>query len=142
MTAGNEVDGRLPVWTAFSTLFLDTELSDNDIACIAGVLAASPYEAGALEEILLHEVVPAFGPNLFAIAGEWRPWNEAEVSRIMGEAMAKRAWSRRIARFVVLPVKASIMREWHRIEPLLRKSRGGSDAISRVGLPSPPRMDG
>lgn len=142
MTAGNEVDGRLPVWTAFSILFLDTELSDNGIACIAGVLAASPYEAGALEDILLHEVLPAFGPNLLAVAGEWKPWNEAEVSRIMGEAMAKRAWSRRIARLVALPVKASIMREWHRIEPLLRKSRGECEAISRAALPSPPRSGG
>ncbi|WP_395336794.1 hypothetical protein WBP06_20665 [Novosphingobium sp. BL-8H] len=65
------LDARLPVWMALSELFLYTELSLDDIVRIADVLNASPYDARVLERILVEEALPAFGPNLLAVAGEW-----------------------------------------------------------------------
>ena len=67
---------RLPVWRAFSEFFLDTELDDEAIARIAGVLALSPYDDEELWNILRHEVYPACHPNLLSVAGEWAAFDD------------------------------------------------------------------
>lgn len=84
------VDERLPVWTALSDLFLDTELLDADIHRIAEVLAKSPYGVAEIADILKDEVLPAFAPNLLSLAGEWTPWSEAEVRGIMERSFRAR----------------------------------------------------
>ena len=70
-------DGRLPVWTALSELFLDTELQEDDHRRIAAVLAASPYTAKELDEILRCEVTPVLKPNLLCVAGEWAGFDQS-----------------------------------------------------------------
>jgi len=62
---------RLKVWGAWSELFLDTELSDQDIERIAKILAESPFSRDELEHIYCREVAPVCGPNLTLVAGEW-----------------------------------------------------------------------
>ena len=74
---------RLPVWTALSELFLDTELQDDDYAGIAAVLDRSGLPRERLQAILNYEVAPAFAFNLVDLAGEWTPWSEEEVLEIM-----------------------------------------------------------
>ncbi|WP_404477359.1 hypothetical protein [Novosphingobium sp. BL-52-GroH] len=67
---------RLPVWTALSHLFLDTELDAHDVGRIARVLEQSPYVTSEIEAILRDEVLPAFGGNLLSTWGmvedDWR----------------------------------------------------------------------
>lgn len=66
----------MPVWVAFSELFLDTELRKFDYDYIAGILAASPYSEDKLEEILRFEVTPVLKWNLMSVAGEWAGFDE------------------------------------------------------------------
>jgi hypothetical protein len=78
-----DIETRLPVWTALSELFLDTELQDDDYARIAAVLGRSGLPHERLQAILNYEVAPVFAFNLVDLAGEWTPWSEEEVLEIM-----------------------------------------------------------
>ena len=78
-----QIDRRLPVWHAFSDLFLDTELQAEDYRRIAAALRASGYTRAELRAILVDEVGPAFAFNLLDIAGEWSGWTEDAVREIM-----------------------------------------------------------
>jgi hypothetical protein len=111
------VDERLPVWTALSDLFLDTELLGADIQRIAEVLAKSPYGVAEIADILRDEVLPAFAPNLLSLAGEWVPWSAAEVRGIMERSFRARG-SEGSTKMVI--GQAMFPEEWDRIAALLR----------------------
>jgi len=71
-----EIDRRKPVWIALSDLWLDTELTEDDLRRIAEVMRRSGYEVEELREIYLFEVAPVVFPNLLSIAGEWAGFDE------------------------------------------------------------------
>jgi hypothetical protein len=71
-----EVGRRQPVWSALSELWLDTELEEEDLRRIAGVMSQSGYRVDELREIYLYEVAPVVSPNLFSLAGEWAGFDE------------------------------------------------------------------
>lgn len=77
----------MPVWHAFSELFLDTELQPYDYQYIAKRLSASGYPREELWRILQDEVAPAFSWNLLSVAGEWEGWSEADVEEIMKRSL-------------------------------------------------------
>lgn len=80
-----EIESRRPVWVALSGLFLDTELSPEDLAELATQLAESPYSIAELEKVLRFEVAPGLIANLKSPAGEWAGFDEQElVSRLSG----------------------------------------------------------
>lgn len=107
---------RLPVWASLSELFLDTELDDYDFNRIANSLKNSPYQTDEIERILHDEVAPAFAGNLWSPAGEWQPWSESDVLRIM-KRQAESLWiARMIARFAT----RTIPTEWEQIVSRLR----------------------
>ncbi|MNY30319.1 hypothetical protein D3C86_1644200 [compost metagenome] len=108
---------RLPVWTALSDLFLDTELLDADIQRIAEALAKSPHGVAEIADILRDEVLPAFAPNLLSLAGEWVPWSDAEVRGIMERSFRARG-SEGPTKMVI--GQAMFPEEWGRIAALLR----------------------
>jgi hypothetical protein len=70
-------------WTALAQLFLDTEHSDDELAASAHDLRETGYTLEQLETMLRYEIAPVFGGNLLSLVGEWSPWDEAEVARIM-----------------------------------------------------------
>ncbi len=74
-----EIARRLPVWTALSDVFLDTELDPQEYSHIADVIRQSGYTAGEAEAIFRDEVAPAFSVNLWSVAGEWQGWPEDYV---------------------------------------------------------------
>ena len=80
-----EIERRKPVWAALSELRLDTELADDDLRRIAGVMRRSGYGVGELREIYLFEVAPVVSPNLLTVAGEWAgfdpEWLFAEANK-------------------------------------------------------------
>ncbi|SMH48085.1 DUF7079 family protein [Azospirillum agricola] len=88
MMGAAEVERRMPVWLALAELFLDTELDAADHDRIRAVLAASGYAEAVLHDILRREVAPAFGPNLFAVAGIWDGWDEADARRLLHPVIA------------------------------------------------------
>ncbi len=71
-----EIDRRKPVWAALSELWLDTELTEDDLRRIAGAMEASGYPIGVLRDIYLYEVAPVVFPNLLVVAGEWAGFDE------------------------------------------------------------------
>jgi hypothetical protein len=70
------IERRKPVWAALSELWLDTELADDDLRRIAGVMGRSGYGVEELREIYLFEVAPVVSPNLWTVAGEWAGFDE------------------------------------------------------------------
>ncbi len=75
----SEVARRLPVWTAMSRVFLDTELSQRDYAAIAAAIHEAGFSSDEARAILLEDVAPAFAVNLRSIAGEWAGWPDDYV---------------------------------------------------------------
>jgi len=69
MPAAPDLEARRPVWAALSSMFLDADVSLTREAR-AAALAASPYTAQALEQILIDEVYPVCWANLNVAQGE------------------------------------------------------------------------
>ena len=113
------IEERVPIWTALSELYLDTELEERDIRRIAGVLCEAPFSKHQLEDILRDEVAPAFAFNLRSVAGDWEPWSEQDVRAMVERSIVRRSGAgwlaclRRRFRSRALPA------EWHRIAALL-----------------------
>jgi GNAT superfamily N-acetyltransferase len=80
-----EIERRKPVWAALSELWLDTELEEDDLGRIAGVMEASGYPIAFLRDIYLYEVAPVVFWNLLTVAGEWQgfdqEWLVAEATK-------------------------------------------------------------
>ena len=76
-----EIERRKPVWVALSDLWLDTELTEDDLRRIAGVMRRSGYTVQELREIYLFEVAPVVYPNLLSVAGEWAGFDEEWLVR-------------------------------------------------------------
>jgi hypothetical protein len=71
-----KIERRKPVWAALSELWLDTELTHDDLRRIAGVMKRSGYTISQLREIYLFEVAPVVFLNLLTAAEEWAGFNE------------------------------------------------------------------
>jgi hypothetical protein len=110
---------RLPVWSALSDLFLDTQLDESDHRRIAIALRQSSYSALELHHILRDEVTPAFGWNLAAAAGEWAGWTDEAVQEIMTRSLRKWAVTTWLARVGTRFAWRSIQPDWHSIRALL-----------------------
>jgi len=109
----------MPVWSALSDLFLDTELQPDQERRIARELSASGYSREELWRIFYDEVAPAFAFNLLDIAGEWAMWSEDEVREIMlaslrsGSRFPAMAWLKKRL------FRRHLEREWARLSALL-----------------------
>lgn len=123
LAAIDDLDTRIPVWTALSELYLDTDVSlwyDS----VAQTLAASPYAHEELERILVDEVHPALHFNLLDVAGEWAGFDETWLVEHMKAVCRRPLWRRRLARLSFGMVRD----HWRAIEPMIRKARNASDA--------------
>lgn len=119
-----EIDRRLPVWHAFSDLFLDTELQADDYRGIAAALRASGYTPAELRAILADEVGPAFAFNLLDIAGEWSGWTEDSVREIMLRSLQSSARMPPLAWLKKRLCKRHVAEAWEKLEPHLDGETG------------------
>ena len=78
-----EFHRRLPVWVAFSDLYLDNETDPATYRSFARACRASGYPREELRSILFDELGPAFCGNLLSVAGEWAMFSDEEVARAM-----------------------------------------------------------
>ncbi|WP_182086423.1 hypothetical protein [Aureimonas sp. ME7] len=111
-----DVARRMPVWMAFSELFLDTELTEAGYRSIRRTLLRSGYGSRELRDILEREVAPVLHANLLSGAGVWDGWDEAELrasilARLHAPGRPRRALLQRwlLRRF--------LEKEWARIDP-------------------------
>jgi hypothetical protein len=114
----DDLDARIPVWTALSELYLDTEVSAYR-AAIAATLAASPYPLDALHEILMDEVHPVLYPNLLSVAGAWAGFDEPWLIERILTVRRQPRWRRRISHWFARDVGV----EWRTLEPMIRAAR-------------------
>ena len=104
-----KTDERMPVWSALSELFLDTELRKEDHDRIAAVLAASPYSVEKIEEILRFEVTPVLRANLLCVAGEWVGFDDDWLREKIAPRMDRRP-------FFPFGVSPLVRKHWHVIK--------------------------
>src|SRR6267154_2187428 len=72
----NDSEIRQRLWYVLSELYLDNELTHQDICRIADVCAKSPYSLGELDRIMFMELYPALMGNIFSLASRWAPFEE------------------------------------------------------------------
>ena len=111
---------RMPVWSALSEFFLDTELRDDDHRRIADVLARSPYSESALWEILRFEVYPPCHWNLLHVAGGWAMFGDDGLLERVAPRCGKRP------RFTWPLLHRRMFHEhWDKVRAVLRDLRDG-----------------
>ena len=91
-----EIADRKPVWTALSSLYLDTELQERDFEGIAKIIQKSPYSLDEVKTIDKYEVFPVLIPNLLSVAGEWAGFNEEWLVDAIIRNLPKRDSTRRL----------------------------------------------
>ena len=134
----NELVRRLPVWTALTELFLDTELDARDYRRIAEMIRAAGYSGDEAWRILDTEVFPAFAPNLLSVAGEWAGWPAETVKRVVLAHRARDAVSSTLHQLLTRPLLARHVRaEWVKLEDLLRQLGSNTGAIDPRSRPTP-----
>lgn len=74
------IQKRKPLWAALAELWLDTELSADDLERIARVMAESGLTIEQLRRVYLFEVAPVVYRNLLSMAGEWMLFDEEWLS--------------------------------------------------------------
>jgi hypothetical protein len=111
----DDLDRRVPTWHALSTLFLDTELSQSDLECLAIDLVKSGYTHEQLSVILRREVLPVVGWNLLTPAGVHEGfdpnWLASEIQR------RANSWRRNLPSFLLARL---IPHEWAKVLWLVR----------------------
>ena len=112
------IEARMPVWSALSEFFLDTDLQEDDYQRIASVLARSAYSIAEVEEILRYEVYPPLRSNLLSIAGEWAGFDEQWLCEKISPHTGKRPRLR-------LPQMqwGRIRHHWERVSELIQNQR-------------------
>jgi hypothetical protein len=121
-----EIERRKPVWEALSDLWLDTELTEDDLRRIADVMRRSAYPIDMLRHIYLFEVAPVVFGNLFCVAGTWSGFDQEWLF----DEVAKRARKRSpILRLMVkLGIGKQVLtfdteRHWNRLVEMLAPER-------------------
>lgn len=122
MTASiSDLDTRIPVWTALSELYLDTDVTLS-YASIVQTLAAAPYPVDTLRAILIDEVHPALCGNLLQVAGEWAGFDQDWLLARMQSVCAQPVWRRRLSRLSFGLVRS----DWRRLEPMIHAARSAA----------------
>ncbi len=83
----DEIEQRLPVWHAFSLMFLAARPGERRHRAsnrrIARRLAILPYSERELRRIFNQDVLPAFWPDTFDDWADWRPSTPDQVRSIV-----------------------------------------------------------
>ena len=115
-----ETHPRIMAWTALAALFIDNEVGPAECAEAAAAVAQAGYGSAEAERMLREEVAPIFAANLWNPAGEWQPWSEADVARIMASQLP-RTWtaklSHRLRVWLVRNIAADL---WRQMAPYMQ----------------------
>lgn len=117
----DDIDTRIPVWTALSDLYLDTDVTLSHDH-IVRTLAASPYPLEDLHEMLMYDVHPALYMNLMLVAGEWAGFDETWLVERITAIRRQPRWRRRISHWFVRDIGA----QWRTLAPMIVSARSAA----------------
>jgi hypothetical protein len=123
-----QIQKRRPLWLALSELWLDTELSGEELERIARIMADSDLNIEQLRRVYLVEVAPVVSSNLVAIAGEWSGFDEEWLcSQIVSNLRARPRRTRFWSWFPLTrgPMLYATERHWARLVELVQRFRDG-----------------
>ena len=66
-----QIQARMPLWSALSELWLDNVAQDWELEAIARIMDESGLTIGELWRVYSYEVAPVVYRNAYSFAGEW-----------------------------------------------------------------------
>ena len=120
--AAADNDTEAQAWALLADLFLDTERDERETVLLTQRLAALPYSVAELEAMLRRDVAPAFGWNLFDIAGEWQGWSAGEARTIVLRYRNRNLVGRRFADWQGRRALQAIWPDWLTLAARLSRS--------------------
>ena len=126
-----QIQKRRPVWVALSELWLDTELSTEDLERIARIMADSGLTIQELRQVYLVEVAPVVSPNLLTVTGEWAGFDEEWLCSQIIRNLRDRPRRTRIWAWFPLtrgPMLYATERHWTRLVEFVQRYRDDNRA--------------
>ncbi|GAA6143216.1 hypothetical protein [Hydrogenophaga sp. 5NK40-0174] len=115
-----ELARRRPVWLAMSDMFLDTD-TESSRQGRADALEKSGYSMAELDGILIDEVSPVCGVNLFSATGVWAGFDAEWLEQtILRKRQSSFRWLRRLLSRQMGKLVAD---EWEATKQLMGKPR-------------------
>ena len=121
-----QIQARLPLWEALSSLWLDTEVTDRDLEWIARVMADSGLTIEELWRVYSYEVAPVVYMNIYSFAGQWLgfspDWLRTEIVRNLRDR------PRRTRFWTLFPITRCLMLsqthdDWKKLVAIVRRRR-------------------
>jgi hypothetical protein len=116
-----DLDARIPVWSALSDLYLDTDVTLS-YDYIVRALAVSPYPLESLHEMLMYDVHPALYPNLLSVAGEWAGFDETWLIGRITAVGRPPPGRRRITHWFARDIGV----QWRTLAPMIQAARSAA----------------
>lgn len=122
-----QIQARMPLWDALSTLWLDTEVTDGDLEWIARVMVDSGLTIDELWRVYSYEVAPVVYKNVYSFVGQWAgfspDWLRTQIVRNLRER------PRRTRFWTLFPISRCLMLsqtddDWKKLVAIVRRSRG------------------
>lgn len=121
-----QIQARMPLWQALSSLWLDTELTDLDLDWIARVMDDSGLTIEELLRVYSYEVAPVVYMNVYSVAGQWLgfspDWLRTEIVRNLRDR------PRRTRFWTLFPITRCLMLsqtddDWKKLVAIVRRRR-------------------
>jgi hypothetical protein len=121
-----QIEARMPLWEALSSLWLDTEVTDPDVEWIARVMVDSGLTIEELWRVYSYEVAPVVYKNRYSYAGQWSgfssDWLRTQIVRNLHDR------PRRTRFWTWFPITRSVMLspaddDWKKVVAIVRRRR-------------------
>jgi hypothetical protein len=117
-----ELDKRKRLWSAFSDLWLDTEISQMTRTYIVREMKDSGYSLVDLKHIYQHEVAPVVYRNLNTVTGEWAGFNEEWLHEEIQKNINKPNWWKKFWFYINQSTMFyATKEEWDKLEELFHR---------------------
>lgn len=121
-----QIQARMPLWQALSSLWLDTEVTDADLEWIARVMDESGLTIEELWRVYSYEVAPVVYKNRYSFVGQWlgfsSDWLRTQIVRNLRDR------PRRTTFWTLFPITRSLMLgptddDWKKLVAIVRTRR-------------------
>lgn len=126
------IQARLPLWSALSDLWLDTQLSEKHLEGIARVMDESGLTIEELWRVYSYEVAPVVSINIYSPAGQWLgfspDWLRTQIVRNLRDR------PRRTRFWTLFPITRCLMLSqtgdhWKELVAIVRRRRNAGESL-------------